>query len=151
MSRIAAKDTKPELAVRRTAHALGYRFRLHRRDLPGRPDLVFPRLGKVVLVHGCFWHRHSDPGCRNAVLPKTRQDWWRAKLSANVDRDARNLKALAELGWEVLTLWECDIRSGAFAAVLAAFLATAPDRVRPRRRPPGRERMRPSSRSARAR
>lgn len=151
MSRIKGKDTLPEIAVRRLAHCLGFRFRLHRRDLPGTPDLVFPRLGKAILVHGCFWHHHQDPRCRNAVLPKTRQEWWRAKLSANVDRDARNRKALEELGWEVLTLWECDIRSGAFAAVLAAFLATKRDGVRPRRRPHGRERMRPSRRSARAR
>ncbi len=122
MSRIRGKDTVPELAVRRLAHAWGFRFRLHRRDLPGRPDLVFPRLRKAVLVHGCFWHQHSDPSCRNAVLPKTRAEWWHAKLSANVVRDSRNLKALEALDWEVLVLWECEIRSGAFTPKLASFL-----------------------------
>ena len=151
MSRIRGKDTSPEIAVRRFAHSLGFRFRLHQRDLPGTPDLVFPRLGKAILVHGCFWHHHQESRCRNAVLPKTRQDWWRAKLSANVDRDDRNLKALEGLGWEVLVLWECDIRSGAFEAVLASFLATKHDRVIARRRLPGRERVPPSSRSAHAR
>ncbi|MGE4048154.1 MAG: very short patch repair endonuclease [Acetobacteraceae bacterium] len=125
MSRIRAKDTGPELAVRRLAHSLGFRFRLHRRDLPGTPDLVFPRLKKVVLVHGCFWHHHQDPECRNAVLPKTRQEWWRTKLWATVARDARNMERLLAEGWAVLVLWECEVRSGAFEVKLATFLDTA--------------------------
>jgi DNA mismatch endonuclease (patch repair protein) len=122
MSRIRGKNTSPEIAVRRLAHSLGFRFRLHRRDLPGTPDLVFPRLRRAVLVHGCFWHHHQDPKCRNAVLPKTREEWWRAKLWANVARDARNLERLLAEGWTVLVLWECEVRSGAFEAKLAAFL-----------------------------
>lgn len=125
MSRIRAKDTRPELAVRRLAHKLGFRFRLHRRDLPGTPDLVFSRMKKAILVHGCFWHHHQDPSCRNAVLPKTRQDWWRAKLLANVARDARSMEQLLSEGWTVLVLWECEIRSGAFEAKLVTFLSAA--------------------------
>lgn len=122
MSRIRGADTGPEITVRRLAHSLGFRFRLHRRDLPGTPDIVFPRLKKVVLVHGCFWHHHQDPGCRNAVLPKTRAEWWRAKLSANVARDARNMERLSAEGWDVLVLWECEVRSGGFETKLADFL-----------------------------
>ena len=125
MARIRSADTAPEIAVRRLAHALGCRFRLHRRDLPGTPDLVFPRLGKAVLVHGCFWHHHPDPGCRIAVLPKTRQEWWRTKLLANAARDARNMERLSAMGWEVLVLWECEIRSGVFEGRLAGFLGAA--------------------------
>jgi DNA mismatch endonuclease (patch repair protein) len=125
MSRIRGRDTGPEVTVRRLAHHLGYRFRLHRRDLPGTPDLVFPRQKKVVLVHGCFWHHHRDPECRNAVLPKTRQEWWRTKLSANVARDDRNMERLLEEGWEVLVVWECEVRSGTFESKLAEFLGAS--------------------------
>lgn len=106
MSRIRGKDTKPELVVRRVAHALGYRFRLHRRDLAGAPDLVFPRLRKTVFVHGCFWHRH--PQCRFAYHPKSNRAFWRKKFSANVTRDRNALKMLPELGWDVLVIWECQ-------------------------------------------
>lgn len=106
MSRIRGKNSKPEMLVRRIAHALGYRFRLHRRDLPGSPDLVFPKLCKVVFVHGCFWHRHS--GCGRATTPKTRVDYWQSKFSANVKRDAAAEKELVQRGWEVLVLWECE-------------------------------------------
>lgn len=141
MSRIRGKDTGPEIAVRRLAHSLGFRFRLHRRDLPGSPDLVFPRLGKVVLVHGCFWHRHQDPACRNAVLPKTRPEWWLAKLSANVARDARNMERLSAEGWEVLVLWECEVRCSAFTAKLADFLGAS---GRPATRSSARAGVRPS-------
>jgi DNA mismatch endonuclease Vsr len=105
MSRIRGRDTQPELRVRKLLHALGYRYRLHRRDLPGRPDIVFPGRRKAILVHGCFWHRH---GCSNSILPITRAEWWEAKLSHNVERDAANLVALEALGWSVLTLWECE-------------------------------------------
>lgn len=128
MSRIRGKNTGPELSVRRVAHSWGFRFRLHRRELPGCPDLAFPRLRKAILVHGCFWHHHDDPACRNAVLPKTRAEWWRAKLLANVERDARNLRDLQSLGWDVLVLWECEIRSRRFMPKLASFLG-APLRV----------------------
>jgi DNA mismatch endonuclease Vsr len=108
MSAIRGRDTKPELRVRRLLHALGYRFRLHRRDLPGRPDIVFPGRRKVIFVHGCFWHRH---GCRNAVLPRARRDWWESKLSRNVERDAGNVAALEFLDWTVLTIWECETKA----------------------------------------
>lgn len=122
MSRICGKNTRPELAVRKLAHSWGFRFRLHRRDLPGTPDLVFPSLRKVVLVHGCFWHRHLDSACRNAVIPKTRRDWWVAKLSANVNRDTRNLALLRAEGWDVLVIWECEVRAGEFGRKLRQFL-----------------------------
>jgi DNA mismatch endonuclease (patch repair protein) len=122
MAEIRGKNTKPEMLVRRTAHALGYRFRLHRRDLPGSPDLVFPRLRKIVLVHGCFWHQHSDPVCRNAVMPKTRREWWQRKLAENTARDERIITLLRAAGWDVLVIWECEVRSGSFAAKLSNFL-----------------------------
>lgn len=106
MRRIRKTDTRPELAVRRAAHRLGYRFRLHRRDLPGTPDLVFPRLRKIILVHGCFWHQH--PGCPLARLPKSRPDYWLPKLERNVERDRLAEDKLRMLGWSVLTVWECE-------------------------------------------
>jgi DNA mismatch endonuclease (patch repair protein) len=114
MSRIRGKDTKPELVVRRLIHARGYRYRLHRRDLPGTPDLVFPRLGKAILVHGCFWHRHRDPSCKLARLPKSRLDFWEPKLTANEERDRKKIAALEALGWDVLVIWECEIKDLSF-------------------------------------
>lgn len=108
MARIRARDTRPEMAVRRAAHSLGYRFRLHRRDLPGTPDLVFPKLKTVIFVHGCFWHRHE--GCRNCSTPSTRPEFWRAKLAANVARDAASTAQLLRLGWTVEVVWECETR-----------------------------------------
>lgn len=107
MAAIRGRDTKPELQVRRLLHRMGYRFRLQRRDLPGRPDVVFPGRRNVIFVHGCFWHRH---GCRNSVLPRARADWWAAKLARNVERDHADVAALEALGWSVLTLWECDTK-----------------------------------------
>jgi DNA mismatch endonuclease (patch repair protein) len=106
MSRIRGKDTKPELVVRRLLHAMGYRFRLHRRNLPGCPDIVLPRHGVCILVHGCFWHLHRN--CKAARIPKTRRTWWRNKLEANATRDKRHVAALRRLGWRVLTIWECQ-------------------------------------------
>ena len=106
MGRVRGKNTKPELIVRREAHALGYRFRLHRSDLPGTPDLVFPRLQKVVFVHGCFWHRHE--GCSRTTTPTTRAAYWREKFEQNVQRDRRNVAMLETLGWKVLVIWECE-------------------------------------------
>ena len=106
MRRIRKVDTKPELAVRQTAHALGFRYRLHRRDMPGTPDLVFPRLRRVILVHGCFWHQHE--GCKLARMPKSRLDYWRPKLERNQQRDREARDALAALGWDVLVIWECE-------------------------------------------
>ncbi|MEJ8574150.1 very short patch repair endonuclease [Microbaculum marinum] len=108
MSRVRGKDTIPELRVRKLAHALGYRFRLHRRDLPGKPDLVFPRLGKIAFVHGCFWHRHE--GCRLATPSKSRTEFWEAKFARNVERDQRVQEELRKLGWDVIVIWECETR-----------------------------------------
>ena len=108
MARIRSSDTGPELKVRRLAHSMGLRFRLKRRDLPGSPDLVFPRHWLAVFVHGCFWHRH--PGCARATLPKSRVEFWTRKLEANVKRDRRDVRALQKLGWLVLVLWECELK-----------------------------------------
>jgi DNA mismatch endonuclease, patch repair protein len=108
MSRVRQRDTKPEMAVRRRTHALGFRFRLQRNDLPGRPDLVFPRLRKVLFVHGCFWHSHA--GCKWATVPKTRAEYWESKFTANRARDVRVTQALREAGWEVGIIWECETR-----------------------------------------
>jgi DNA mismatch endonuclease, patch repair protein len=108
MRSIRKKNTKPELIVRRMVHALGFRFRLHRRDLPGSPDLVLPRYRKVIFVHGCFWHQH--PGCRSAKQPRSRIEYWGPKLARNVARDARALEDIAALGWKSLVLWECELR-----------------------------------------
>lgn len=107
MSQIRSADTKPELVVRRLAHGLGYRYRLHRRDLPGRPDLVFPSRRKVIFVHGCFWHRHE---CRyGRVTPKTRQQFWAEKFTRNVARDREAQRALSDEGWNILVIWECEV------------------------------------------
>lgn len=108
MARIRKVDTTPELIVRRLAHKLGYRFRLHRRDLPGVPDMVFPGLGKVIFVHGCFWHRHT---CRDGrKLPSSKPDYWGSKLARNAERDGMHQAALTQLGWKALVLWECELR-----------------------------------------
>lgn len=108
MSRIKDRNTKPELIVRSLIHRMGYRYRLHGKELPGRPDLVFTKKRKVIFVHGCFWHRHE--GCRLARLPKSRLDFWRPKLEANAERDKEVERRLTELGWKVLTIWECEVR-----------------------------------------
>lgn len=107
MSRIRGEDTAPELLVRSTLHHAGYRFRLHRKDLPGRPDIVLPKYRTVVLVHGCFWHRHK--GCSFAYMPKSRTAFWNAKFVSNVERDHRNARELHRLGWKVVTIWECEV------------------------------------------
>ena len=106
MRRIRATNTTPELAVRKLIHAMGFRFRLHVRGLPGRPDIVLARLQKIVLVHGCFWHLHE--GCREAHLPRTRPEYWRPKLEGNRRRDTENTAKLEQLGWKVLVVWECE-------------------------------------------
>lgn len=109
MSRIRSKDTLPEKLVRGVAHSLGLRFRLHRKDLPGSPDLVFPRWRLVLFVHGCFWHRHQ--GCTLAAIPKTRPEFWQKKFEMNVARDRKVVEKLLELGWRVETIWECETRN----------------------------------------
>jgi len=111
MSLIRAKNTAPELAVRRALHRLGYRFRLHTSDLPGKPDITFPARRKAIFVHGCFWHQH--PGCSVAHLPNTRRDYWAAKFERTVERDARSIWEIRALGWEAMVVWECEIRGKA--------------------------------------
>lgn len=121
MGRIRSKDTQPELAVRKLLHRMGYRFRLHRKDLPGRPDIVLPRHRKIILIHGCFWHGHEH--CKLASKPKTNGEYWSEKILRNKDRDKRNLVALQLQGWKVLELWECDVRKmEGIEEMLHAFL-----------------------------
>lgn len=107
MRAIRSKGMKPELLVRNLAHRLGYRFRLHRQDLPGRPDLVFPSRRKIIFVHGCFWHQHKSKECKISRRPKSNLDYWIPKLEGNVKRDIEKKKKLEDLGWDVLIVWEC--------------------------------------------
>lgn len=118
MAKIRGRNTQPELIVRSLVHRLGYRFRLHDRKLPGQPDIVLPRHGKIILVHGCFWHQHT--GC--ARLPKSHQEYWLPKLEQNRARDTKNLRALRRLGWQVLVLWECQIAKASLELKLRKFL-----------------------------
>jgi DNA mismatch endonuclease (patch repair protein) len=111
MAAIRSKNTRPEMFVRAIAHQLGYRYRLHVRSLPGAPDLVFPRLRKIINVHGCYWHMHK---CRfGSVVPKTNADFWQTKRQGNVERDRRTLSALRRAGWRVLVVWECETKDSA--------------------------------------
>ncbi|KQZ72693.1 endonuclease [Sphingopyxis sp. Root214] len=110
MALVKGRDTKPEMIVRRLLHAMGYRYRLHAKDLPGKPDIVFRGRKKAIFVHGCFWHRHPAHGCRLARLPKSRLDFWEPKLDANRRRDETNVLALEKMGWDVFVLWECELR-----------------------------------------
>jgi DNA mismatch endonuclease (patch repair protein) len=107
MANIRGKNTRPELAVRRALHGLGYRFRVHYQNLPGRPDVAFPARQKAIFVHGCFWHHH--PGCPFAHIPKTRSDYWTEKFSRNRERDAKNQTLAAQRGWRTLVVWECEL------------------------------------------
>lgn len=109
MAKVRSRDTKPEMMVRRMVFRMGYRYRLHRRDLPGAPDLVFGGQRKVIFVHGCFWHQH--PGCRGARAPSSRTIYWGPKLAGNVKRDQLNRRLLRRAGWSVLIVWECELRS----------------------------------------
>lgn len=121
MRAVKSENTSPELLVRRLVHSLGFRFRLHRRDLPGTPDLVFPRLRKVIFVHGCFWHGHAC--ARGARVPKTNRAYWVAKVARNAARDTRVRAALNKTGWRTLVLWECGLKDrAALAAKLRRFL-----------------------------
>jgi DNA mismatch endonuclease, patch repair protein len=124
MQAVKSKDTAPELTVRRLAHGMGYRFRLHRKDLPGTPDLVFPRLHKALFVHGCFWHGHSC--ARGARVPVQNRPYWIQKIARNKNRDQFARRALAALGWKVTVLWECEIRDRErIVRQLSAFLGRA--------------------------
>ncbi|HWH86820.1 MAG TPA: DNA mismatch endonuclease Vsr [Pseudomonas sp.] len=110
MSKIKGKNTRPEMIVRKFLHANGYRFRLHRKDLPGNPDIVLPKLRVCIFVHGCFWHLHKN--CKFSTLPKTRPEYWLEKLTKNTERDSKNESRLQQAGWTVLTIWECDLDKG---------------------------------------
>jgi len=112
MSNIRSKGMKPEMKVRRLVHSLGFRYRLHVKDLPGKPDLVFPGRRKVIFVHGCFWHQHPDPTCKIKHLPQSNQAYWLPKLKRNAERDADQLVNLQKMAWQVLTVWECNVVHG---------------------------------------
>jgi DNA mismatch endonuclease, patch repair protein len=128
-----SRDTRPELAVRRLLFGLGYRYQLHRRDMPGCPDIVFPRRRKVVFIHGCFWHQHSSQHCPLRTHPKTNLDYWKTKLAGNRGRDRLIERTLAAMNWRVMILWECEIRSVVMMVRrLRAFLG--PKRLRKMRR-----------------
>lgn len=125
MARVHGADTGPEMAVRRMVHAMGFRYRLHVADLPGKPDLVFPRLKKIIFVHGCFWHGHSCRAGRNR--PASRESYWTAKLDRNVARDRANVRRLRRAGWSVMTVWECGLRDQERAkAKVRRFLESQP-------------------------
>lgn len=125
MSRIRSSGMKPEMIVRRMTHAMGYRYRLHYKKLPGTPDLVFPSRRKAIFVHGCFWHQHSDPSCKKARMPKSNRDYWVSKFERNVVRDAESQSSIVEMGWSVLVIWECEIEAEgeALAERIATFLS----------------------------
>jgi DNA mismatch endonuclease (patch repair protein) len=107
MSKVRSKNTKPEKIVRSMLFSMGFRFRINRKDLPGRPDIVLPRYKTVIFVHGCFWHRHN---CKDATMPKSNTDFWEKKFSANVERDKKVKSELVALGWKVITVWECELK-----------------------------------------
>ena len=110
MSRVRSRDTKPEIVVRKLLHRLGYRYRLHATGIPGSPDIIFRRKRKAIFVHGCFWHRHDDPSCKLARMPKSRLDFWAPKLESNRLRDQRIASELDALGWQSFVVWECELR-----------------------------------------
>jgi DNA mismatch endonuclease (patch repair protein) len=121
MRAVKSRDTKPEMTVRRMVYAMGYRYRLHRKDLPGKPDLVFPSRKKIIFVHGCFWHGHACP--RGARTPKTNRDYWEGKINRNRERDAQSGKTLMKEGWNVLIIWECKLKDqGLLEDILRKFL-----------------------------
>lgn len=109
MSRIRAKNTKPEMLVRRFLHSRGFRYKLHDKTLPGKPDIVLPKYKTVILIHGCFWHGHE--GCKYFTLPKTRAEWWEAKISRNKELNKKHLRELKKSGWKVIEIWECDLKN----------------------------------------
>ena len=124
MRQIRSQNTAPELLLRRMLHSAGYRFRLHRKDLPGKPDLVFPCRRKVIFVHGCFWHQH--PGCREGRIPQSRREYWESKLVRNQQRDAAAQVSLQEQGWRALVIWECELKdTGAAMRTVQRFLGKA--------------------------
>jgi DNA mismatch endonuclease (patch repair protein) len=119
MSQIKGKNTKPEMLVRKFLHANGFRYRLHVKDLPGKPDIVLPKYKTVIFVHGCFWHGHQ--GCKYFVVPRTRTEWWMNKINSNITNDTKTVKALKKEGWKIITLWECDLRKKTFQKSLSSL------------------------------
>ncbi|RYE57260.1 MAG: DNA mismatch endonuclease Vsr [Sphingobacteriales bacterium] len=117
MSRIKGKNTKPEMLVRRFLHAHGFRYRLHVKDLPGKPDIILPKYKTAIFVHGCFWHGHEH--CRYYVVPKTRTEWWLDKINRNIENDLKASIVLLEKGWKVLTVWECELKKDKVGETLA--------------------------------
>jgi len=107
MSRIRSKDTKPELIVRSLLHRMGYRFRLHRKDLPGKPDIVLPKYKTAIFIHGCFWHGHKN--CKRGNIPKSNKEYWISKITKNIERDRKNILKLKKANWKVIKIWECEI------------------------------------------
>jgi DNA mismatch endonuclease (patch repair protein) len=125
MAKVRGENTSPEMAVRSLIHRMGYRYRLHRKDLPGKPDIVLPRHKKIIFVHGCFWHQHA--GCKAADRPASNTEYWTKKLDRNIERDKSNQQKLEELGWQVLVVWECQIKDrAALTQRLSAFLSEQP-------------------------
>jgi DNA mismatch endonuclease, patch repair protein len=120
MSRIKGKDTKPELLVRRFLHAQGYRYKLHDKTLPGKPDLVLPKYKTVIFIHGCFWHGHKN--CKYFKVPQTRTDWWLHKISSNKANDEQAVKKLKKLGWKVIVVWDCQLKSAKAERTLGTLL-----------------------------
>jgi DNA mismatch endonuclease (patch repair protein) len=120
MRAVKSKGTKPEIKVRRLLHHAGYRYRLHRKDLPGNPDIIFPGRRAAIFVHGCFWHQH--PGCPHASRPSSNNAYWTKKLDRNVERDKRNILSLEEGGWRVLLLWECELKNPNLLQAIEGFL-----------------------------
>ncbi len=120
MSRIKGKDTKPEMLVRKFLHAQGYRYRLHVKGMPGKPDIVLPKYKTVIFIHGCFWHGHE--GCKYYVVPKTRTEWWLNKININTANDNKAIAALKNDGWKVITLWECDLKPNIIDKKLSSIL-----------------------------
>lgn len=125
MSRIRSKDTKPEMLVRRFLHKNGFRYRLHVRNLPGKPDIVLPKYKTVIFIHGCFWHGHE--GCRYYVVPKTRTEWWLNKINGNIANDNNAAAILKDAGWKIITLWECELKKTTITTSLENLLKTLPE------------------------
>ena len=123
MAQVKSENTSPELAVRKLLHRLGYRFRLHRKDLPGKPDIVLPKYKTVIFVHGCFWHGH--PGCKRAARPTSNTDFWNKKLDRNIERDRKAREELEKTGWRVITIWECEIKNAEKVEERLKFLSDA--------------------------
>ena len=122
MSRIKGKNSKPEMLVRKFLHANGFRYKLHDKSLPGKPDLVLPKYKTVIFVHGCFWHGHE--GCRYYVVPKTRTEWWLNKINGNIANDKKAADALITSGWKIIEVWECELKSANFSATLNQIAET---------------------------